>query len=109
MKLVNFDTSDVDTKFVPSVGGDETDDDDELEGFEMMDEAERKECDFFTTYLDDYAVDDNIFSAEEIKSSKQREKAMIERNEMSYCRCKENTDSCIMTSQQRMRLLSQLK
>jgi len=28
----------------------------------MMDEAERKECDFFTTYLDNYAADDDIFS-----------------------------------------------
>ena len=42
MEPVNFDTSDDDTKFVPSVGGNESDDDNELEGFEMMGEAEKK-------------------------------------------------------------------
>ena len=62
----------------------------DVEGkYEGMKDDEKKECNYFTTYLDNYAVDNDIFSAEEMKSLKDREKRIDKRNDMSCYRCKE--------------------
>ena len=57
--------------------------------YEKIDETEKEECDYITSYLDNYAVNEEIFSAEEMNSLKEREQQMNERNENSYYRCKE--------------------
>ena len=57
--------------------------------YEKIDEIEKKECDYITSYLDNYAVNEDIFSAEEMSSLKEREQKMNERNENNYYRCKE--------------------
>ena len=41
--------------------------------YEKIDEIEKKECDYITSYLDNYAVNEDIFSAEEMSSLKERE------------------------------------
>ena len=88
-KLV-FDTSDDD-----SVGYNNEESEDELEDmnldneFEDMSELERKESNYITNYLENYAEGEDIFSAEEVESLKKREREIAQRNDMSYYRCKD--------------------
>ena len=52
----------------------DTNDEDGEDTFDEIDEDEKGECDHLTSYLNNYAVDEDIFSAEEMCSLTQREK-----------------------------------
>ena len=86
---VNFDTSNDSSAF--SLNNDsDTDEEDGEDIFDKIDEDEKGECDHLTLYLNNYAVNEDIFSAEEMCSLKQREKEIAERKDLNYYRCKEN-------------------
>ena len=70
---MNFDTSDDSSVF--SINDDsDTDEEDSEDIFDEIDEDEKGQCDDLTSYINNYAVDEDIFSAEEMCSLTQREK-----------------------------------
>ena len=57
--------------------------------FEEMGEEEKRERNYISNYLEDFADEEDIFSAAEVEALKKRERQIAERNDMSYYRCKD--------------------
>ena len=84
---VNFDTCD--NLSACSLNNDsDTDEENGEDIFDEMDGDEKGECDHLTSYINNYTVDGDIFSADKICSLKQRGKGIAERKDLNYYRCK---------------------
>ena len=89
LNKIILDTSNSHSEFTCSEDSDVTENMDMEGEYEGTKNDEKKECDYFTTYLDNYLVDKDIFSVEEMKFLKEREKGIDQKNDMSYYQCKE--------------------
>ena len=81
-----------------SVGSSDSDEEIEVEEWEELglDKEEAKECAYFLKYEETHDVDESIFTPADLEEMKNRERVMMERNNMGYYRCKVKDKNCTM-------------